>query len=119
MRKLLIALLAFSIPSAHATNYVECEAIRAAIIRNQIQMEKERVDTKAAFEVRKTREKYGKDISACYDLGWDTVEKKECDEWLKSVSSSDEARKYYKKYLDPLKKNEKRALKDYKKKGCF
>jgi len=38
MHKLLIPLLAFSIPCAHATNYVECEAeaIRAVMSTNEI-----------------------------------------------------------------------------------
>ena len=93
MRKLLIALLAFSIPSAHATNYVECEAIRAAIIRNQIQMKNAEENFYKAYEGKKVEGKYGEGIRDCfYDLN---ELRDECEDWMNSVWKSGE-------YLKPL-----------------
>ena len=41
MKRLLIPLLAFLMPSAHAVDYVQCEAIRNIMVRNGMQKEKE------------------------------------------------------------------------------
>ena len=117
MRKLLIALLAFSIPSAHATNYVECEAIRAAIIRNQIQMKNAEENFYKAYEGKLVEEKYGEGIRSCY---YDLDElRDECKDWMNSIWRTEEYLKPLNATLAPYKKNEKRAKKDFKKKGCY
>ena len=118
MRKLLIALLAFSIPSAHATNYVECEAIRAVISRNEIQKEKAEENFYKSYESKKVEEKYGEGNRDCfYDLSEPL--RTECKDYMKSVWESKEHLKLLKATLDPHKEIAKRATNDFKKRGCY
>ena len=59
MKRLLLPLLALLIPAAHATNYVECEAIRSVIMRNESQMDNAFDEIKSSFHRKKVNEKYG------------------------------------------------------------
>tara|TARA_Y100000589_G_C26873301_1_gene514867 strand:- start:397 stop:585 length:189 start_codon:yes stop_codon:yes gene_type:complete len=44
--------------SVLAINFVECEAIRLVIMRNQIPMEKAKKDSISIFKIYKIKEKY-------------------------------------------------------------
>ena len=122
MKRLLLSLLALSIPAAHATNYVECEAIRAVISRNGIQMEEAEKNALVAFQYQKVEEKYAdQGITSCYDFGYDTVQRKECNSYENSVTTifEDEARNFFNERVGPYKEIEERATKDFKKRGCY
>tara|TARA_A100001011_G_scaffold392107_1_gene478942 strand:- start:548 stop:787 length:240 start_codon:yes stop_codon:yes gene_type:complete len=58
MKRLLLPLLVFLIPSAHAVDYVQCEAIQKFIDRNSLEKEKIYNTAKGLFEIKKLREKY-------------------------------------------------------------
>ena len=108
--------------SVSATNYVECEAIRAVIMRNEIQMEKAEKNAVVAFEYQKVEEKYAdQGIKSCYDFGYDTVQRKECNDYEKSVITifKDEALKFFNERVGPYEEIEERATKDFKKRGCY
>ena len=122
MKRLLLSLLALSIPAAHATNYVECEAIRAVISRNGIQMEEAEKNALVAFQYQKVEEKYAdQGITSCYDFGYDTVQRKECNSYENSVTTifEDEAHNFFNERVGPYKEIEERATKDFKKRGCY
>ena len=58
MKRLLLSLLALSIPAAHATNYVECEAIRAVISRTEMQIKDVKKKSPHNFAEFKVNQKY-------------------------------------------------------------
>ena len=55
---MLLQLLALVIPSAHAPNYVECEAIRSVIIRNNVQLENAIKESYLTFKFKLIIEKF-------------------------------------------------------------
>ena len=122
MKRLLLSLLTLLIPAAHATNYVECEAIRAVIMRNEIQMEKAEKNAVVAFEYQKVEEKYAdQGIKSCYDFPYDSFKYDECKNYQKTVTTvfEDEAINYIIEKKKPYVDIEERATKDFKKRGCY
>ncbi len=110
--------LLFLIPSAHAVDYVHCEAIRAVIARNSIQRQEAYKDANGSFKTKKVREKYGKD---CYKFDYGTKDYKDCNAFQDKVweNFKEEGYAYRKSLLTPYNKIETRAQKDFKKKGCY
>ena len=130
MKRLLIPLLALLIPSAHAVDYVKCEAIRAVISRNYIQKGKVKKDASKLFYVQKLQEKFpalkkprtGVDkVVNCYNLYLDDEVFKECEEFEKTIFTefSDEFNEFIKPKLKPYEEREDRASKDWVKNDCF
>ena len=144
MKRLLLPLLVFLIPSAHAVDYVQCEAIQKFIDRNSLEKEKIYNTSKALFEIKKLREKYPNFTnsdsfllgirsagSTCLAMmseqGYKNYkgmsEYKECETYEKNILST--FSKEYQDYLtssplliENLKKDTK-AKKDFKEKGCY
>ena len=122
---LLLPLLALLIPSAHATNYVECEAIRAVITRNNMQIEDAEKAAIDLFVEKKIGEKFGlgntniKDCSQVADE--DTLLRSTCDAYAKRVysNSKEEAKPFLEEYKKTFIDVELRATKDFKKRGCY
>ena len=108
--------LALLIPSAHAVDYVKCEAIRAVISRNEIQKSDASENSISKFRAKKIREKYGKGYcqygSATYN---------ECNNFKETVFSNfeDEYEVYVKAVIDPYIEINSRAVKDFEKNGCY
>ena len=132
MKRSLIPLLALLIPSAHAVDYVKCEAIRAVIMRNELQMKEERKLARSFFPTIKAREKYGtpspeflrKKGDVCWMYGGETLsskEYKECENFKKTVWSNfkSEGEKYIANEILPFVEIESRATKDFEKNGCY
>tara|TARA_B100000212_G_C27102048_1_gene416798 strand:+ start:160 stop:576 length:417 start_codon:yes stop_codon:yes gene_type:complete len=59
--------------SVSATNYVECEAIRAVIMRNKIQMDNAFDEIRNSFHQKKASEKYG--VETCNLLNTGSISK--------------------------------------------
>jgi len=55
MKKILLIAFSCLIPSAHAVDYVKCEAIRAVISRNSIQRQEAFKDSYDRFEMKKRK----------------------------------------------------------------
>ena len=121
MKRLLLPLLALLIPSAHATNYVECEAIRAVIMRNEIQMDKATKDAISRFKTSKIKEKYNGKGYCVLDFPYGTSGREECKEFEETITTvfSDEAEKFIEPSVNPYREIEKRATNDFKKRGCY
>ena len=120
MKKLLLVAFPFLIPSAHAVDYVKCEAIRAVIARNNIQKDTAKKEARDLFKVKKLREKYSKVYSGCISL-YGSEEYKECQDFEKIIFSTfkDEFTEYEKSKLSPYVEVNTRATKDFKKNGCY
>ena len=120
MKRLLLPLLALLIPAAHATNYVECEAIRAVIVRTDLQKETAKEENKELFVATKVEEKYGK-----YDCPKDPMnfynQDEKCLEFKKNVwkNFKEEGDEYVKAGLALYDRISERAEKDFKKRGCY
>ena len=132
MKKILLIAFSCLIPSAHAVDYVKCEAIRAVIMRNELQMEEERKLARSFFPTIKTREKYGtpspeflrKKGGVCYMYGGESIssrEYRECEDFKKTVWSNfkSEGEKYIAEQILPYVEIESRATKDFNKNGCY
>jgi len=85
MRRLLFASPLFLIPSAHALDYVECEATRSVISINSVQRQEEFKAGYDRFIALKTREKYGN--SSCFQVAqsYSNAKYDECRNHEKSV----------------------------------
>ena len=120
MKKFLLIAFTCLIPSAHAVDYVKCEAIRAVISRNDIQKGEAKKDARTTFEIQKLREKYPKLYTACISL-YGTKEFKECQDFEKTIFSTfkDEFTEYEKSKLSPYVEVNTRATKDFEKNGCY
>ena len=121
MKKYFIPLLlSIGFPlSVSATNYVECEAIRAVISRNGIQKDEAIKNAGSAFRQSKVEEKYnGKD---CYSFPYDSYERKQCQAYELTVFSifGDEYSEFRKSIISPYEEIDERATKDFKKRGCY
>ncbi len=118
MKKYFIPLLAFLIPSAHAVDYVQCEAIRTVITRNQSQLD-DYIDKKLQ-EAKDA--KYGEDYQ-CGDLLIYEKDKEAFEECVSFGSRTLGTKEGYKiiksTEYDKYKEIEKRANKDFKNKGCY
>tara|TARA_Y100001968_G_scaffold247734_1_gene232208 strand:- start:283 stop:693 length:411 start_codon:yes stop_codon:yes gene_type:complete len=134
MKRLLFSLiLTIGFPAAvSATNYVECEAIRAVMSRTEIQKKEAISLAKSKFAKLKTREKYGtptpeflkKKGGACYLYGGETVTStkyKECESFKKNVwkNFKGEGAQYVIEQIKPYIDIEDRASKDFTKRGCY
>ena len=121
MRRLLFVSLLFLIPSAHALDYVECEAIRSVISRNSVQRQELQKAGYDRFIGLKIREKYGN--SSCYQVAqsYSNAKYDECRNYEKSVweTYAEELKSYRKNLKEQYNKIEERALKDFQKKGCY
>ncbi len=116
MKKILLIAFSCLITSAHAVDYVKCEAIRAVIARNEIQKNEAIENSKSEFQAKKVKQKYGKGYcqygSATYD---------EC-RWFKEdvfKNFEDEYAAYLEAALDPYIEINGRAEKDFDKNGCY
>ena len=120
MKKILLIAFSFLIPSAHAVDYVKCEAIRAVIARNNIQKDTAKKEARDLFKVKKLREKYSKVYSGCISL-YGSEEYKECEAFEKSIFSvfGAEFKEYEKSKLSPFEEINTRATKDFDKNGCY
>ena len=119
MKRLLLPLLALLIPAAHATNYVECEAIRTVIMRNGIQKDEALKSVDFRFKKLKVKEKYY--VDNCLDFDYDSWEREQCDAFASKVFSTfkDEYVEYVKPTISPYLDIEQRATNDFKKRGCY
>ena len=140
MKRLLLPLLALSIPAAHATNYVECEAIRAVIMRNKIQMDNAFDEIRNSFHRKKVNEKYG--VETCNLLNTGSISKSflnpnavqsdsynkdperrvnECVEYRDSSLKIFESEwvGFYEESTKAFEDINKRATNDFKKRGCY
>ena len=141
MKRLLLPILALLIPAAHATNYVECEAIRAVIVRTKIQKEDAFNEIKDSFHRKKVNEKYN--VETCNllkergSIGKSFLNPRESksdnfnvDPQIKvneCVAYRDDSIETFKEewnqyYLSSIKIYEDidtRATKDFKKRGCY
>ena len=120
MKKILLIAFSCLIPSAHAVDYVKCEAIRAVIARNEIQKENATEEAKGPFKIMNLREKYPKVYSGCISL-YGTSEYKECQNFEKFIFTtfSTEFNEYKKSKLKPYVEINTRATKDFDKNGCY
>ena len=118
-------LLSIGFPlSVSATNYVECEAIRAVIIRNQSQMNNSFDEIRSSFHRKKVNEKYG--VKTCnlvgnYDVYMDRPKIDECVSYRGSTLKTFEAEwnEFYKASIKVYEDINARATKDFKKRGCY
>ena len=119
MKRLLLPLLALLIPSAHATNYVECEAIRAVIARNGIQKDEAIKNARETFRQTKVKGSHnGKD---CNDFSYGSNDREQCQSFELGIFTifGDEYSKYKESIISPYKEIDERATKDFKKRGCY
>ena len=114
-------LLSIGFPlSVSATNYVECEAIRAVIVRTDLQKETAKEENKELFIGIKVKEKYGeyicpKDPTKFYS------QDEECLTFTKNVwrDFKEEGEAYVEESLGIYDSISERAKKDFKKRGCY
>ena len=137
MKRLLLSLLTLFIPAAHATNYVECEAIRAVISRNNIQQGEAKKNSKNDFVEFKINEKFPENnyirerFNFCAGLDgkvnenkcfafWDSIATfwNDTDTEIKSQYIS-EYQEFLNSKLEPYIQVNKRATNDLKKRGCY
>ncbi len=118
MRKLLIASLLLLGPSAYATDYVECEAIKKVIDRNAIQRKQAIENSYEEFKNKKIKEKYGK---LCIELGYASDQYGDCKNRERSIwRFHKEEGNAYRESLDArYQKIDERAKKDFSSKGCY
>lgn len=118
MKRLLLPLLAaITLPTAvNAVDYVQCEAIRSVMARNRLQIEE---DTSKAYErfpdymVKKALEDNGFSECADADYGFcNTVR-------VNAFEYKEDWQNYLNKDLAKYFEVEKRAQKDFDKKGCY
>ena len=116
MKKILLIAFSCLIPSAHAVDYVKCEAIRAVISRNSIQKQEAFKEAYDDFEMKKIREKYGKGYC---EYGSETYN--ECSQFSKNVwkNFKDEGIAYRQDIKKPYEEINDRAVKDFEKNGCY
>tara|TARA_Y100001937_G_scaffold24062_1_gene34574 strand:+ start:11247 stop:11612 length:366 start_codon:yes stop_codon:yes gene_type:complete len=119
MKRLLLPLLALLIPSAHATNYVECEAIRSVITRNNIQLENAIKDSYLAFKSKLINEKF--QVNNCSEIEFEYVDNLDCRLFAEKIpdSDSEEYKSFFIAYTQPYRDIDKRASSDFKKRGCY
>ena len=112
-------LLSIGFPlSVSATNYVECEAIRAVIIRNQSQMNNSFDEIRSSFHRKKVNEKYG--VKTCNLVG-ERYLIDQCVTYRDSTLKIFEAEwnKFYKASMKVYSDINTRASNDFKKRGCY
>ena len=121
MKRLLLPLLALLIPSAHATNYVECEAIRSVITRNNIQLENAIKDSYLAFKSKLINEKFQVNNCSEIDYEMEFVRNIDCKAFADKIpdSDSEEYKSFLIEYTQPYLDIDKRASGDFKKRGCY
>ena len=119
MKKILLIAFSCLIPSAHAVDYVKCEAIRAVISRNSIQRQEAFKDSYDRFEMKKRKEKFGE--SFCHSLGYGSTKYNECNKFTKTIwqEFKDEGLAFRQAAKEPYNKIELRATKDFEKNGCY
>ena len=138
MKRLLLPLLALLIPAAHATNYVECEAIRSVITRTEKQIEDVKKKSFHDFAEFKVNQKYPennyvkyKTTGFCYGL-YGKSNFDECGSYLRTIATflnaydteiKDEYKGEFQEFtsskLKPYVKVSERATNDFKKRGCY
>ena len=118
MKRLLLPILALLIPAAHATNYVECEAIRAVIMRNQSQMNNSFDEIRSSFHRKKVNEKYG--VETCNLVG-ERYLIDQCVTYRGSTPKTFEVEwnEFYKASMKVYADINTRATNDFKKRGCY
>ena len=125
MKRLLLPLLALLIPAAHATNYVECEAIRNVISRTEVQLKEAEKKAMRLFVEKKIRDNFGSgdpEIKDCSQVGdQDTFVRSTCEAFASNVfeASNEEAKIYIQEFIKPYVDVQIRATKDFKKRGCY
>tara|TARA_B100000575_G_C22526774_1_gene340326 strand:- start:201 stop:485 length:285 start_codon:yes stop_codon:yes gene_type:complete len=94
MKRLILPLLASLIPSAHATNYVDCEAIRAVIARNDIQKDEAIKYARETF--RQTKVKGSHNGNDCNDFSYGSSDREHCQSFELGIFTifGDEYNKY-------------------------
>ena len=111
MKRLLLPLLALLIPSAHAVDYVQCEAIRNILVRNEMQREdKEKLLRSQEISLDDLR--YSKYKVYYCELLKDPKIKAECSKLKKPTYDLSEE-------LKPYDDIDKRLVKDFTNKGCY
>ena len=138
MKRLLLPLLTLLIPAAHATNYVECEAIRAVITRTEMQIEDVKKKSPHNFAEFKVNQKYPENnfvkystVGFCYGL-YGKSNYDECRNYLSTIARfindydtiiKDEYKSEFQEFtlskLKPFAKVSERARNDFKKRGCY
>ena len=121
----ILFLLSIGFPlSVSATNYVECEAIRAVIVRNESQMNNSFDEIRSSFHRKKVNEKYG--VQTCnlvgnYDVYMDRPKIDECVSYRDSTPKTFEAEwnEFYKTSMKVYADINTRATNDFKKRGCY
>ena len=118
MRRLVIALFLLLVPSAHALDYVKCEAIKAVIDRNSIQKKKAFEDSYDKFKSKKIKERYG---NLCIELGYSSPNYSECKSYERSIwrFHEKEGNAYRKSLEARYQKIEERAKEDFTNEGCY
>ena len=132
-------LLSIGFPlSVSATNYVECEAIRAVITRTEIQIEDVKKKSPHNFAEFKVNQKYPENnfikygsTGFCYGL-YGKSNYDECYSYLKTIARfinnvdteiQDEYKSEFREFtlskLKPYVKVSERATNDFKKRGCY
>ena len=121
MKRLLLPLLALSIPAAHATNYVECEAIRAVITRNNIQLENAVNNSYQSFRTKLINEKFKVNSYSEIDRELDFVRNIDCKAFADKIpnTQSEEYELFFTELTKPYFDIEDRATNDFKKRGCY
>ena len=139
MKRLLLPLLSLLIPAAHATNYVECEAIRNVIVRTQIQEEDAFDEIKNSFQKKKVNQKYNVetcDLLSDKEIGKSfldpsefannfyansQIKVNECVEYRDDSIETfkKEWNEYYISSIKIYRDIETRATKDFKRRGCY
>ena len=119
MKKILLIAFTCFIPSAHAVDYVKCEAIRAVISRNEIQKNDASKDLLSEFSLKKAREKYGKGYQESCQYGSATYD--ECKNFRLTVLDNfkDEYFVFKKAIVAPYEEINSRAVKDFEENGCY
>ena len=134
MKKFLLIAFTCLIPSAHAVDYVKCEAIRSVLVRNEIQKRNVVEGAERPFKQKKLKERFPDLVENvngyvfCIDRST-RKEISECDDFRNSILSvqsdgrtrlfEDEFQEYIKPKLKSYEERETRASKDWVKNDCF
>ena len=112
MKRLLLPLLALLIPAAYATNYVECEAIRSVITRNNIQLKNTIKDSYLAFKSKLINEKFK--VNNCSEIEFEYVTNLDCRIFAEKIPDSDsvEYKSFFIEHTQPYRDMDKRASGD-------
>ena len=111
MKRFLIPLFTFLIPSAHAVDYVQCEAIRNIMVRNEMQKETE--EQLLRSQVISLEDLIYSKYRVYYcDLLKDPKIKAECSKEKAPTLDLE-------KELKPFNDIDKRLTADFKGKGCY